>query len=54
MQVEQNATSFNIKGIGYGQEIKIAIDGEIVHSFTCQLDKAQLGIYLNRERKSFN
>jgi hypothetical protein len=52
--VEPNATSFTIKGIKYGQEITIAIDGEIMQKFNCQLESGQLGVYLNKERRSFN
>lgn len=50
MKIEQNSTSFFITGLNYGQEVTIAIDGEIVQKFNIQLDKARIGVYINKER----
>lgn len=53
MQIEQNSQSFFIKGLNYGQEVSIVIDGAVVQKFNINLDKARIGVYINKERKQF-
>lgn len=51
--VKPNAQSFEIEGLKYGNEIKVAVDGDIVQTFTVQMDDAKLSLYLNKQRRAF-
>ena len=51
--IQDNALSFFVDDIDYGSEITIAINGQIVKTFTNQLDKAKMGVYLNKKRNPY-
>ena len=53
VKIEQNAQSFFIDDLNYGQEIAICVDGEVVQKFNIQLEKAKIGVYINRKRQAF-
>lgn len=53
VQIQDNALSFFVDDIEYGAEITIAVNGQIVKTFNNMLDKAKMGVYLNKKRSPF-
>lgn len=54
VKIEQNASSFFIDDLTYGQEVTIAVNGEIVQKFNIMHDSAKIGVYVNKKREKFH
>lgn len=53
VSVKPNAQSFEIDDLHYGNEITIAVNGQVIQTFTVQMDDAKLSLYLNKQRKAY-
>jgi len=53
VKVEQNSNSFFIDDLKYGDKIAIGVNGVIVHNVDIGVDKAKMGVYINKKKSDW-